>query len=243
MGCNGFVNEGNKKRNGSLVPRCHLPFSLVSLFFQEMKMRGSETSDQPTTVLDNRRSQIPRVPLPYLHRSSVNREDHLLILYDRPPTSINSKAASRPPSFSPVNIQIYILPCEAPHSLSRLPSLPLSLPPLPHFLLSLCLFQSPSLSLSSSLVVKIHPTAEWLLCLWVCAHSGSLSIWMCLFFSFLLLFFNLLRQPFCCQHVCSQTMPQVTCLLQLHKRFIWCKTTVIPEVSTFGFFLTIINEM
>lgn len=31
MGCNGFVNEGNKETNSSLVPRCHLPFSLVSL--------------------------------------------------------------------------------------------------------------------------------------------------------------------------------------------------------------------
>lgn len=89
MGCNGFVNEGNKERNGSLVPRCHLAFSLVSLlrfsFLPEMKMRGSETSHQPTSVLDNRRSQIPRVPLPYLHRSSVNRDDHLLTLYDHPP--------------------------------------------------------------------------------------------------------------------------------------------------------------
>lgn len=89
MGCNGFVNEGNKERNGSLVPRCHLPFSLVSLllfsFLPGMKMRGSETSDQPTTVLDNRRSQIPRVPLPYLHRSSVNREDHLFMLNGHPP--------------------------------------------------------------------------------------------------------------------------------------------------------------
>lgn len=32
MGCNGFVNGGNKERNGSLVPRCHLPFCLGSLF-------------------------------------------------------------------------------------------------------------------------------------------------------------------------------------------------------------------
>lgn len=89
MGCNGFVNEGNKERNGSLVPRCHLAFSLVSLlrfsFLPEMKTRGSETSHQPTSVLDNRRSQIPRVPLPYLHRSSANRDDHLLTLYDHPP--------------------------------------------------------------------------------------------------------------------------------------------------------------
>lgn len=30
MGCNDFVNGGNKERNGSLVPRCHLPFSLGS---------------------------------------------------------------------------------------------------------------------------------------------------------------------------------------------------------------------
>lgn len=91
MGCNGFVNGGNKERNGSLVPRCHLPFSLVSLllfsFLPEMKMRGSETSDQPTTVLDNRRSQLPRVPLPYLQRSLVNREDHLLMLYGYPPSA------------------------------------------------------------------------------------------------------------------------------------------------------------
>lgn len=44
MGCNDFVNGGNKERNGSLVPRCHLPFSLVSLllfsFLPEMKTRG-----------------------------------------------------------------------------------------------------------------------------------------------------------------------------------------------------------
>lgn len=88
MGCNGFVNGGNKERKASLVPRCHLPFFSClfcsSLFLSEMKMRGSETSNQPTTVLDNRRSQLPRVTLPYLHRSSVNREDHLLMLYGHP---------------------------------------------------------------------------------------------------------------------------------------------------------------
>lgn len=31
MGCNGFVNEGNKERNGSLVPRCHLAFFALLL--------------------------------------------------------------------------------------------------------------------------------------------------------------------------------------------------------------------
>lgn len=91
MGCNGFVNGGNKERNASLVTRCHLPFFpffsclfCSSFFLPKMKMRGSETSNQPTTVLDKRRSQLPRVTLPYLHRSSVNREDHLLMLYGHP---------------------------------------------------------------------------------------------------------------------------------------------------------------
>lgn len=39
-----------------------LGLCLLFFFLPEMKMRGSETSDQPTTVLDNRRSQLPRVP-------------------------------------------------------------------------------------------------------------------------------------------------------------------------------------
>lgn len=153
-------------------------FSLVSLllfsFLPEMKMRGSETSDQPTTVLDNRRSRLPRVPLLYLHRSSVNREDHLLMLYGHPPTSAATKAASETSSFGPVNIQIYILPCGAFHSLF---SLPLSLSPTTPPFLALALSFSLPLFPSSSLVVRIHPTAEWLLCLCVCARGGRLSIW------------------------------------------------------------------
>ena len=44
MGCNDFVNGGNKERNSSLVPRCHLLFSLgallVSCFLPQMKTRG-----------------------------------------------------------------------------------------------------------------------------------------------------------------------------------------------------------
>lgn len=80
MGCNDFVNGGNKERNGSLVPRCHLLLSLGSFslfcFLPQMKTRGgSKTSDQPNTVLDNRRSWVP---LLFLHRSSVNGKDHLL---------------------------------------------------------------------------------------------------------------------------------------------------------------------
>lgn len=86
MGCNDFVNGGNKERNGSLVPRCHLLFSLGSFslfcFLPQMKTRGggSKTSDQPNTVLDNRRS---RVPLLFLHRSSANGKDHLFQPNDR----------------------------------------------------------------------------------------------------------------------------------------------------------------
>lgn len=44
MGCSDFVNGGNKERNSSLVPRCHLLFSLGSLlvfcFLPQMKTRG-----------------------------------------------------------------------------------------------------------------------------------------------------------------------------------------------------------
>lgn len=44
MGCDDFVNGGNKERNGSLVPRRHLLFSLGSLllfcFLPQMKTRG-----------------------------------------------------------------------------------------------------------------------------------------------------------------------------------------------------------
>lgn len=148
MGCNGFVNGGNKERNGSLLPGCHLPFSLVSLLrfssLRERKMRGSETSDQLTTVLDNRRSQLPRVPLPYLHRSSVNREDHLLMFYGHPPTSTATKAVSRPPALVLLTYRFIFCRVE-PFTLFFASSL--SLPPLPHFLLSHSLFQSPSLPL------------------------------------------------------------------------------------------------
>lgn len=163
MGCNAFVNEGNKERNSSLVPCCHLPlFSCVSLavLFQEMKMKGG---------------QRPPTSAPLCLTTGVHRFHtfHFLFCTDpqltekttswcfrTTPTSTTPKTTSRPPSFSRVNIQIYILPCET----SRFLSSCRSLPPLPHFLLS----QPPSLS--PSLVVKIHPTAERLLFLWVCSH-------------------------------------------------------------------------
>lgn len=91
---------------------------------------------------------------------------------------------SRPETFGfgPVNIQIYILPCGPLYSLFhclstsltrslarlRARSLSLSAPPLPHFLLSL--------TPSPSLVVRIHPTAEWLLCLCLHSHGESLNL-------------------------------------------------------------------
>lgn len=137
---------------------------LLALLFSSKKWKwgGQRPPTSPPPCLTHRRSLIPRVPLPFLHRSTVKKEDHLLRLYNHPPSSISTKATSRPPSFSPVNIQIYILPCGAFHSVSRLLSLShhspiscsLSLSPL--LLVSLSLPLSPS----SSLVVRIHPTAE-----------------------------------------------------------------------------------
>lgn len=62
MGCNDFVNGGNKERKSSLVPRCLL-FSLGSLlvfcFLPQMKTRGGQRpANQPNTVLDNRRPRL-----------------------------------------------------------------------------------------------------------------------------------------------------------------------------------------
>ena len=152
-------------------------------------MRGSETSDQPTTVLDNRRSKIPRVPLPCLHRSSVNREDHLLMLYDHPPPA----SPIKPPQDPRVLVLLtyrFIFCYVEPFTLSRLLSLfhhsPISC--------SLSVSFSLPLSPSSSLVVRIHPTAEWLLCLCIYTQRGSLSIWSPLS---LTLFSNLTQQPLC----------------------------------------------
>jgi len=201
------VNGSNKKeRNGSLVPSLP-PSSFPRVFFflspGKSKVRGggggSETSDQHANVLDNRpafTAPAGGFPLPYLQRSSVNRENHLLKLYGHPPTSITTKDASRPPalvlitdlysavwslslSFSlPLSLSLILSPTTPPClalllSLSLPPSLSLPLSPT----LSLSLSLSLPLSPSSSLVVRIHPTAEWLLCSCACAHRGSLSIW------------------------------------------------------------------
>lgn len=102
MGCNDFVNGGNKERNSSLVPRCHLLFSLGSLlvfgFLPQMKTRGGQRPPtSPTLCLTTGVHGFPRVPLLYLHRSSVNGKDHLLQPNGHP-DSITAKAASRPPA-------------------------------------------------------------------------------------------------------------------------------------------------
>lgn len=123
-------------------------FSCVSLALlfspKKWKWGGQRPPTSPPPSLTHQRSLIPRVPLPFLHRSTVKKEDPLLRLYEHPLSSISTRAHSRTPSFSPVNIQIYILPCGAFHSVSRLLSLshhsPISCS-LPRLL-----FQSPSLS-------------------------------------------------------------------------------------------------
>lgn len=80
MGCNDFVNGGNKERNGSLAPCCHLSFlscvSFALLFFSrdEDEGGGQRPPTSPPLCLT---TGVSRVPLLYLHRSLVNRQDHL----------------------------------------------------------------------------------------------------------------------------------------------------------------------
>lgn len=88
MGCNDFVNGGNKERNGSLVPRCHLLFFLGSLlvfcFLPQMKTRGVKVLRPTQHCLTTNVHGFLWVPLLYLHRSSVNGKDHLLQPNDHP---------------------------------------------------------------------------------------------------------------------------------------------------------------
>ena len=142
------------------------------------------------------------------------------MLYGQPPNSTTTKAASRPPALVLLTYRFIFCRVEPFHSLFRCLSLSLS-PTTPPFLslslslslsrsLSLSLSQSLSLSPSPSLVVRIHPTAEWLLCLCACAHRGSLSIWTlpspC--------YYSLNCPNSLHQHVCLHTrQPQVAYLL------------------------------
>lgn len=107
-------------------------------------------------------------------------------------------------------------------SLSLSFSLPLSLSHHSPISCSLSFSVSLSLSPSSSLVVRIHPTAEWLLCLCVYAHRGSLSIWtppsLCYFLT--------CSYSLCRQHV---WMPQVA-WFAIHIR------NRVTEASTFLYF-------
>lgn len=126
------------------------------------------------------------------------------------PTSITTKTASRPPVLALLTYRFIFCRVE-PFTLYFASSLfhhsPISC--------SLSLLFSLPLSPFSSLVVRIHPTAEWLLCLCVYAHRGSLSVWtppsLC--------YYSLIcSYSFCRQHVCWHTrMPQVACFLLAHE--------------------------
>lgn len=86
------------------------------------------------------------------------------------PTSITTKITSRPPALALLTYRFIFYRVE-PFTLFFASSLSHHSP----ISCSLSLFFS--LPLSPSLVVRIHPTAEWLLCLCVYAHRRSLSIW------------------------------------------------------------------
>lgn len=129
-----------KKRNGSLVPHRHL----FALLFSSrgwkrgrgMGVGGSQTSGQPTTVLDNRRSHSffnPSVGSHFFPLSPACTDPQLMgtttswcLMANVP----NGEACwSRPETFGfgPVNIQIYILPCGPFYSLFHCLSTALSL--------------------------------------------------------------------------------------------------------------------
>lgn len=189
MGCNDFVNGGNKERNGSLVPRCHLPFSLgsfcSSVFFHRWRRGGSKTSEQPNTVLGNRRLRLSAGSTSFCTDPQLMGKTTSYSLMATP-DSKSANAASRPPALFLLTYRFIFCRVEA-FTLFSFLSLCSTTPPF--------LVLSLPASLSRSLFSSQDPSHCWMAALPVSVLTWVLEIWAPPP-SILLSFSNLLR-PTC----------------------------------------------